>query len=577
MNWSFASTARKKLRPGPVVQTAEGPVMGKTSDKGRMNQFAGIPFAAPPVGDLRWKAPQDALVRDEVLTCTKPGPMAHQRAQAMEEFVFGLVEGLGLSKAKQKTLSTLMKIAPTDQNEDCLYLGVRAPAKATGLPVMVWVHGGDHTDGSSFDPFYDSNAIPERGCVLVTINYRLGLMGFFAHPELAEESDRGVSGNYGLLDQIKALEWVRDNIANFGGDPDQVTIFGESAGGEAVLNLMTAPKARGLFHAVIAQSPSDSGRWLHLDRPVLTFTSAQDAGAAFAGSIVGDEPGQLERMRSESAESLYDRYRGDLQAGRYFYPVVDGDVLPTTPMTAFSNGAQAPVPLMIGYNADEGSLFASVLHPAGAEFGPIPDEGVSEAELRDLFEISYGSADKAAELLALYPGIVQSDRQMVSEHGRDHMFGVHVDHASRMHAAAGHSVHRYYFQAVPASPDQTIGAFHAAEIFYVFDSSLPLIPQPEDGHLLAREMGDRWFAFAATHDPNFPGRADWPRYEIDNAKHMVFDRPKSVVMPCLSQPTLDLMRERITYLNGIVGQSLTLDVREDSASLQGQESTLPSS
>ncbi len=537
--------------------TTAGPVTGTLAESGTMAHWLGVPYAEPPVGDRRWKPPIPPTPWRKARACTKVGPFAYQRLAAFEAFFQNLVDGLGLGPARRRALSTMVSKAPIPQSEDCLTLNVRAPAMATGLPVMVWIHGGDHTDGSGGEPHYQSDALPERGCVLVTINYRLGLFGFFAHPDLAAESADRVSGNYGLLDQITALEWVRDNIAGFGGDPSRVTIFGESAGGEAVLNLMTAPRARGLFHRAIAQSPSDSGRWLHLRRPVLDFDAAEDAGVSFADRAVGPEPGQLARLRAMDPDELSDLYRAEPQLGRHFYPAVDGVVLPTTPMSAFSDGAQASVPLMIGYTSDEGSLLADFMHPAGGEFYapvdpetriPLGPDAVGPEGARAAFERSYPSPQHVDRLMAAYPGLSELERSALVDHSGDHMFGVHVDHASRQHAAAGHPVWRYHFRARPASESETIGAFHAADIFYVFDTRFPLVPEPEDAHLLKREMGDRWFAFAATGVPDFPGRVHWPTYDPADPHHMVFDRPESTVEPCPARPGLDLMRERVAWL-----------------------------
>ncbi len=543
-----------RARRGPVVETAEGPVLGKKLDKGRITFFGGVPYAKPPIGELRWRAPEAAVRRDGVVDCTSAGAMAFQRLQSMDSFIGNLVVGLGLSKPKQKAISAAVKAVPKPQTEDCLTLNIRTPTGATGLPVMFWIHGGDHTDGSGSDPFYDSNALPSRGCVVVTINYRLGLFGFLAHPELSAESPQAVSGNYGLLDQIAALEWVRNNIAAFGGDPERITIFGESAGGQAVLNLMTSPRSRGRFAAAIAQSPSDSGRWLHLDQPVLGFDSALDAGSAFATSLVGGEPGQIERLRAMEPEELSDAYRADVHAGRHFYPVVDGAILPTTPMTAFSNQAQAPVPFMVGYNADECSLLAEFVHPAGPEFGSRDDAlagaaSLDRAAMRARFVESFGSEQAVDQLMAAYPGLADLDEEAIERYLADHMFGVHVDHASRQHAAVGYPTYRYHFRSVPASPKQTAGAFHAAEIFHVFDTSFPLVPDSVDGHLLTRDMGDRWFAFAATHVPDSPGRASWPLFDPAEPKHMVFDRPVSGPQLNPAEPGLALLRDRIDFIN----------------------------
>jgi para-nitrobenzyl esterase len=543
-----------------TANISSGKIKGKLGSKGRMAHFRGIPYAAPPVGERRWQPPAPVEPWRGTLDCTKFGPYAYQRAVGFELFFDTLINGLGIGAARRRALRSAIKLAKIKESEDCLQLNVRAPAHAERLdqklPVMVWIHGGDHTDGSGAEPLYDSDVLAERGAVFVTINYRLGMFGFMAHPELAAESADGVSGNYGLLDQIAALEWVRDNIAVFGGDPDNVTIFGESAGGEAVLNLMTTPRARGLFHRAIAQSPSDSGRWLHLRRPALDFMAAEDAGVEFANTVVGSTDGQLGRLRAMSADELTTQYQQLSDLGRHFYPAVDGVILPTTPMSAFSAQQQSSVPLMIGYNSDEATLFVDFMHPAGGEFyrdhgsalsgGPVEPVPVDEARAK--FAMSYPTDGHVDRLMAAYPGLATLDRSAVEQHGRDHMFGVHVDHAARQHAAGGHPVFRYYFTATPPSKKQTIGAFHAAEIFYVFDTAFPLVPVADDAHLTTRDMGDRWFAFAATGTPDSPGRAAWPAYDPGDPHHMVFGRPASGVKIVPQSPGMDLMRERIGWL-----------------------------
>ena len=539
-----------------IATVTSGKIKGKLDSSGRLVNFRGIPFAAPPVGDRRWQPPAPVESWRGTRDCTKFGPYAYQRVAGFEMFLNTLFDGLGLGAARQRTLKTAVKLTKIKQSEDCLHLNVRAPAHATRLdhklPVMVWIHGGDHTDGSGTEPHYNSDVLPERGCVLVTINYRLGMFGFLAHPELAAESPDGVSGNYGLLDQIAALEWVRDNVAVFGGDPDNVTIFGESAGGEAVLNLMTTPRARGLFHRAIAQSPSDSGRWLHLRRPALDFQAAEDAGVDFANEVVGSSEGQVARLRAMPADELTERYQQLPLLGRHFYPVVDGVILPATPMSAFSAQQQASVPLMIGYNSDEATIFADFVHPAGGEFhrdlDQEPIQPVPVDEARAAFARSYPTSGHVDRLMAAYPGLSTMDTGAIAKHGGDHMFGVHVDHAARQHAAGGHPVFRYYFTATPPSKKQTAGAFHAAEIFYVFDTSFPLVPVADDAHLTIRDMGDRWFAFAATGIPDSPGREHWPEYDPGDPHHMVFGRPQSGVANVPPSPGIDLMRERIAWL-----------------------------
>lgn len=551
-------------RDHPLADTAAGTVRGQYKNKRTIAAFWGIPYAASTAGANRWRAPQAPESWSEVRSCTKSSPMSYQRAANMEAFFDALVTGVGIGTAKKRAMSLALKM-PRPQSEDCLTINVQTPVGASDLPVMVWVHGGDQTDGSGTDPFYTAANLAERGCVLVTFNYRLGLFGWFAHPELAAESaalalgapgrpeGHAVSGNYGLLDQIAALEWVRDNIGSFGGDPSRVTIFGESAGGQGVLNLMTAPAARGLFHHAIAQSPSDSGRWLHQHKSVIGLEPTEQTGRAFADLVVGPAEGQLGRLRAMDAEELHEQYRSNPDLGRGFYPSVDGVVLPETPMTAFSNQRQAPVPLMIGYNADEASLFKTVIHPAGPEFaapknGP---ESLSPQELRDAFTQSYGSTELVDRLYQLYPGLENGREDARVQYGGDHLFGVHVHHASRQHAHGGHPTYRYFFTAEPPSPDQTIGAFHAAEIPYVFGKNLPMLPVADDEHLLTRDMGDRWFAFAATGKPDSPGRPEWPKFDNASPQHLVFDRPNGTVETIPPQPELELLADRIEWLSSV--------------------------
>jgi para-nitrobenzyl esterase len=527
------------------VTTKNGPVKG-TVTRGAIAAFNGIPYAAPPLGSRRWRPPAAHDGWSDTLACTKPRERAWQRSTLNSEYTKMRTEGLGVAKWRQLLLSAQVKVMPRRQSEDCLHLNIRTPVLGEHLPVMVWIHGGDHTDGAATEPTYEGRKLAARGCVVVTINYRLGMFGFMAHPELSEESNAGVSGNYGLLDQIAALAWVRDNIGEFGGDPGNVTIFGQSAGGQAVLNLMAAPLARGLFHRAIAQSPSDSGRWLHLHKPILDFTPAEAAGTRFANLVVGEGDGQLTRLRSLNADKLNRIYRESRHLARYFYPCVDGEILPEAPMAAFTNNRQAPVPLTIGYNADEGTLIAEFLHPAGAEFEPVD---LDADGLRAVLQRSYGSGERVERLIDAYPGLLDRDRDAVLAHCGDHMFGVHVDHAARCHAAAGHPTYRYHYRSVPKSPTQTAGAFHSAEVLNVFGTRLPLVPSPNGTGELDTNMGDRWVGFARTGEPNHAGRDIWPAYDPANPHHMVFDRPTSSPQPCPSQPGLDVMRERVVYLS----------------------------
>ena len=226
----------------PLVTVSSGQLKGE--NQGDIAVFKGVPYAQPPVGDLRWRPPQPVEPWSGVREATKFSSMAVQRMVDLEVFVSNVISGQGWGRLRTAFLTWLFKLVPLpSQSEDCLYLNVRTPdlSSDANLPVMVWIHGGDHQDGSGSDVYFDANTYAENGCVYVTINYRLGLFGYMSHPELTQESENGVSGNYGTLDQIAALKWIQENISAFGGNPDDVTIFGESAGGESVIHLLTSP------------------------------------------------------------------------------------------------------------------------------------------------------------------------------------------------------------------------------------------------------------------------------------------------------------------------------------------------
>ena len=437
-----------------------------------------------------------------------------------EVFLNSLVEGQGWNPARTAALSMLINKAPKPKaSEDCLHLTVRTPQPSPGgkLPVMVWIHGGDHQDGSGIEPFYASNALPMHGVVTVLINYRLGLMGYYAHPELAAESEHGVSGNYGTLDQIAALEWVRDNIDAFGGDPDNVTIFGESAGGESVMHMMTSPLARGLFHRAIAQSPANSGQMIHLRRPFLDYDSAEDNSLAFASALGIRGTDQLARLREVSADELYSLVRSAPRLADHF-PVIDGHVLPNSPLTAFAQGSQAQVPFTVGSNADEGSIIYPVFGAPMVEYRHLP-----AAPDRPPAEMVQAFGDDMAQLLELYPGLERRDIGAETDFMGDHMFGGRAYWYAKHHAQAGHPTWLYHFTRTPPSPTQTAGAYHAAEIPFVHGSNVPILPLTADDKLLAAQMQAHWTSFATTGDPNGAARHEWPRFDPTDPIWMNFN------------------------------------------------------
>lgn len=498
-------------KPAPEAHTVAGRIRGAWKDKGEVAVFRGVPFAAPPVGPRRWQPPRPVEPWAGVRITTKDGPMAMQRATMIDAFIDALLRGQGWHSARVVALKAVLTKAPRPkESEDCLYLTVRTPQldPAAKLPVMVWIHGGDHQDGAGSDVYYASNALAQHGVVTVSINYRLGLMGYFAHPELAAESPDGVAGNYGTLDQIAALEWVRDNIVEFGGDPDNVTIFGESAGGESVVHLLTSPLARGLFHRAIPQSAANSGQMIHLRRPFLNFDSAETNSLKFTEALGITGPDQLTRLRDRSADELYALVRAASRLGDHF-PTIDGHVLPESPLAAFAGGRQAPVPLMIGSNADEGTLLVPTLGAPLPEYRhqPIPS-GTLQPEIADAF------GPDIDRLFDLYPGLEHGDLGAAIDLSGDYMFGSKAFWYASHHAAAGHPTWLYHFARVPPSPGQTAGAYHAAELTFVHGSSVPILPLTADDKVLAEQMQRHWTGFAASGDPNGVDSAvDWPEFE----------------------------------------------------------------
>lgn len=456
--------------PQPI-HVEQGLVSGIDGNDPNVLVFKGLPFAAPPVGDLRWRAPK------------QPAPWS------------------GVRKADKFSASCVQRQA-RDTSEDCLYLNIYTAAKTSNdrRPVMVWIHGGALTSGAG--SIYDGEALAKKGVVVVTVNYRLGVFGFLAHPELTKESDRNASGNYGLLDQIAALEWVQKNIAAFGGDAKRVTIFGESAGSWSVNYLMATPLARGLFQRAIGESGAEFA-------PARSLADAEKAGVAFAASAGAQS---IAALRSSSAD--------DLQKVRAFQTAanVDGWLLPEDVETIFAKGKQSDVPVLIGSNNDEGTMFT----PAT----------VNAASFREMAEKRYGG--DAQEFLKLYP--FSSDQEAWAAQAasmRDYTFGWEMRTWARMQTKTGKSkVYLYYFSRVPPGKHRAAGAYHGSEIAYVFDnlrvapfattSSAPATPWEDADRKLAEAMSSYWVNFATKGDPNGGGLTKWPAYRAKDDQAMGF-------------------------------------------------------
>ncbi|MEL7454153.1 MAG: carboxylesterase family protein, partial [Pseudomonadota bacterium] len=380
-------------------------------------------------------------------------------------------------------------------------------------PVMVWIHGGSHNSGAGSDQPYQSDGLVEKGVVLVTINYRLGALGYLAHPALSAESPQNSSGNYGLLDQIKALEWVQANIAKFGGDPGNITLFGESAGAQSITEIMASPLGDGLYHKAILQSGSSTYNRIHLSRDIEATRSAEAVGEDFLAPLLADggRGATAAQLRDVPGTAIIDRVPDAEALTGYFLPNVDGWVLPRMIGTTIEDGSALKVPVLAGYNADEGTLFYSedlakptVLHP-----GAFPNTHTARLALMDDI---YGE-DRAARLISLYGMETEADwhKGAVDMLGDD-IFGVHMRFLAKANARRGQPTWAYFFTRTPASPTQTLGAFHASDLAFVFDSHHPFLEATEADFSLTDAMGTYWTNFAKTGDPNGNGLPAWPAY-----------------------------------------------------------------
>jgi Carboxylesterase type B len=496
---AYAKSHRASNPNGTTVKIDSGTITGLTVGANNdVRAYKGIPFAAPPVGPLRWKAPQPVKAWTAERACTEFAPSCPQ--PNLLERLYG------------------QKLGPT--SEDCLYLNVWTAAKKANdkLPVMVWIHGGGYTMGSGATPAYDGAALARQGVVLVTINYRLGPFGWFAHPQLSKESPRNSSGNYGLLDQIAALEWVKRNIAAFGGDVSRVTIFGESAGAGSVCYLMASPLARGLFHRAIAESGSAFGANRHLHEAWYGQESAEKLGERVAREMAGDQATDpIAALRAKSAEEILNASNMAATSffasdGNRFAPIVDGWVIPDDPGAIFEAGKQANVPLIVGTNADEGTIFVLT--------SPIN----SVEAYRTLARRLYGA--RADEVLALYPANDANEiRNALSRNITDSFFLTGARYFAETTSKVNDKTFVYHFTHVSSDPRRRmLGAFHASEIPYVFMTQDTIMTASYDDkdHELGRVMSAYWVQFAATGDPNGAGRPAWPKYDAAADKHLEF-------------------------------------------------------
>ncbi len=464
-----------------------GKIAGAVDQQG-VRSYKGIPFAAPPVGARRWQAPQPVVAWEGTRDATKFAATCPQLPYP---------EG---SMYLQK---------PQPQSEDCLFLNVWTAAKSAAekRPVLVWIHGGALTRGSGSIPPYDGTSLARQGAVVVTINYRLGPFGFLALPALSKESDHHSSGNYGVLDQIAALEWVKRNVARFGGDPARVTIFGESAGSWSVCCLVASPLAKGLFHGAIGQSGGAFAPMAFLSEERHGVPSAEKVGERLARELGCEEgEGQTAALRAKSAEELL---AAADKTGVRIRPNVDGWSLPDEVYAIFAAGKQNNVPVIVGSTADEGTTLFAPLLPKNK------DAYIMAARAK------YG--ELADEYLVLYPAATDDEARASFLAGmRDEWFTWEMRTWARLTERAGGKAFQYFFSHVPPSPKAAeVGAYHAAEILYVFNN-LSAVDWPFTGvdRQLADDVSSAWVRFAATGVPSGGDISAWAPYDAASQSYL---------------------------------------------------------
>ncbi|MEO6801705.1 MAG: carboxylesterase family protein [Granulicella sp.] len=523
MNWNTAKcvgltllAAMVAVSAAPVWAADTGDLQVKTKlgkVEGRMDgdvrTFLGIPFAAPPVGPLRWKPPMPA-----------------EKWSGVRE-----AKGFGY-RCMQPSIYKDMRFRDAGMSEDCLTLNVWTAAKdaKAKLPVMVWIYGGGNTAGSTSERRQDGAALTKNGVIVVTMNYRMGIFGFFANEELAKESGKNAAGNYGLMDQTAALQWVKENIAEFGGDPDNVTLFGQSAGSSSTNSQMASPMAKGLFKRVIGESGAALyGAMGVAQKPLADAAAKNDA---FAKEILGTT--SLDQLRAIPASELLEDMMKKNAAGQtaHFGPIVDGMFLPESAAAIFAAGKQNDVPMIAGSTRDERGI----------------NPKVTVESFKAAVEKEF--PDHATELLAMYP--VTDDASAVrasADFGSDHGAGYGAWKWLDMQKKTGKQpTYRYRWDlVVPADPDHPGGltAYHASEIMYVFGdldlvTSIGFHFRPED-HQTSTFMQKYWTNFAKTGDPNGEGLPKWPTYAADTQWQVMHLDASPVAEPDNHRPQILLL------------------------------------
>ena len=498
---SVTSLVKSSAQAWSPVKTKNGLVQG-TAENG-VQIFKGIPFAAPPVGENRWRAPQPASNWQGILKAD---------AYATAPFQGGN--------------------PPSGKSEDCLYLNIWSPAKNPGekLPVLVWIYGGGFAFGSTSEPGYNGINLAQKGVVLVSVAYRVGQLGFLAHPELTAESGYKASGNYGILDMITGLQWIKENISAFGGDPGKVTIFGESAGGIAVSMLAASPLAKGLIHGAISQSGGNFGPPRPTTYPgenLKTLKQAEEQGVEYMKKAGVNSIAELRAIPAEQLPMGFGMPGG--------WPIIDGYVQENDQYTLYTNKKFNDIPVLIGYNSDEGMSFRPP---------KTPEEYITSTKER------YGKFADA--LIKAYPVGEKDVPKTARDLARDAAFGWQTYAWAELQSQKGKApVYYYYFDQHPvydkSSPQYGTGSPHGQDVAYVFGFVNPKSQQadPSDPQV-SEAMMTYWTNFAKTGDPNGPGVSEWLPYTAKNHRAMHF-RQGTVMGEIPSESSMKVLTDYFSW------------------------------
>ena len=492
-----------------------------------VNVYEGIPYAASPINDLRWKPPMDHNGwKEDYLAINTPKSCMQPSEYGLGAFIELWIEGSGMSWLSRKMIYLGAGLMPflnggDNQSEDCLYLNIVTPKNLKSkLPVMFWIHGGGYRYGNGSGSYLNKDLVL-NDVIVVTINYRLGSLGYFAHPALTKESNNDSSGNYGTLDQIHALKWVKENIEAFGGDSNNVTIFGESAGGHSVRQLMSTPLSKGLFHKAIAQSSYGIGNIFYLKDSNGSVKSAEESGKDFVKSLgIADDGEVLINLRKLPAKDIIQvgnlsigedvTSEDDWQISSYWMPVVDGWVFEDSALNTSRNGKTHDVPLLIGFNSFEGSSLIPLFYTE-------EQNKIDEDWITTIWRLAFN--DQTLSIPPQYKywaeNIQKSNYLAAQKLWGDINFGASSYYSAKNHSAVNDHTYFYYFNRAPASSKQIIGATHGAEIMYLFNSFIPGWPKNSDDDQIAKQMQIDWTNFAKTGDLAEFG---WPKFSTTNTK-----------------------------------------------------------